>query len=548
MKKSSILLICLVLGYMSFAQISTKQLPRSFELKQKIETNVKSLPSPDVDELMYEDEQNASLYKNQRCGVAVQFKEDFFENATHTEMSDYDLYTLQINIPYAQAIGLSSDKFHLPEGGELYLYNPDRSKILGAYTSDNNSEDGIFSTEYVYGEDMIIEYYQPKQIKEKAQIELSDFKYFYRDIIHFEDIPRKEFRSSGTCNVNINCSEGNNYRDVKRAVVRIEIKGGYNYYWCTGTVVNTANYSKLPYIISTGHCCENSSASDFSYWVFYFNYETSGCNTGYSEPGYTSHNGSTRLAYEDSYGANGTDYLLVKLRDNFTTSDNVYFAGWTRSSTAPSNGVGIHHPAGDVKKISTFTSRPMPSEAYTSTHWKVVWAETTNGYGIVEGGSSGSGLFNPNGLLVATLTGGYSDCSQSSTMQKDWYGRFYLQFPYLSQWLDPNSTTNSSNHPTVLGMSYADTVPASTQTIETQNLSFDFYPNPAQDQITINLPKNANNAVLAILDEQGRTMLSRKVGSANATTSFDISSLVDGVYFIRLYCNQNSYVQKFIKQ
>jgi hypothetical protein len=70
--------------------------------------------------------------------------------------------------------------------------------------------------------------------------------------------------------------------------------------------------------------------------------------------------------------------------------------------------VGIHHPAGDVKKISfgvidgiaTYGGDVTGSGGYLRVHWTA---------GVTEGGSSGSGLITgtfPNDRFVGTLTGG----------------------------------------------------------------------------------------------------------------------------------------------
>ncbi|MDO5760396.1 MAG: T9SS type A sorting domain-containing protein [Bacteroidota bacterium] len=564
MKRYFLITALMLLVVLSNAQISTKQLPRSFFLKEKVGLVTKTLSSPDIDALLEEDDNNANFFKAQRCAVAVPMFENFFDNAVRTSFENYDLYTLKVTIPYAYAIGFSSNDFYLPKGTELYLYNPEHSKVLGAYTSDNNAENGIFATEYVYGDEIIIEYYQPKTIIESAKIELSEFVYFYRDVTYIEQeqmlksepqFSTKEFRESGSCNVNINCSEGDNYQDVKNAVMRIQIRGGYNYYWCTGTLINTTNYSKEPYIISAAHCVQYSSTSNYSYFVFYFNYEAPGCTTpSYgSEPSYVSYTGCTFLAKDSSNGDNGTDYLLVKLNNNFTSSHNPYFAGWLRSSTAPNSGVCIHHPSGDIKKISSFTAQPTSAEAYNSTHWRVYWAQTTNGFGIVEGGSSGSGLFNTDGRLVGTLTGGYSDCGyiSSPSMEKDWYGRFDLQFSNLSQWLDATGTGAT----TVEGIYFnqavdtlsTDTIPSAINTIEA-SMGFVVYPSIANDYINISSNIANTNVVVVVLNEIGQSVLSYTIPANQSNTSINISSLKDGVYFVRFYANGNSYIQKIIKQ
>jgi hypothetical protein len=85
--------------------------------------------------------------------------------------------------------------------------------------------------------------------------------------------------------------------------------------------------------------------------------------------------------------------------------------------------VGIHHPSGDRKKISTYTQQLSSSNAYApGAHWRVVWAATETNHGVTEGGSSGSPIFNPARRIVGTLTGGSSMCATPTA--PDFYGKF----------------------------------------------------------------------------------------------------------------------------
>jgi PKD repeat protein len=113
--------------------------------------------------------------------------------------------------------------------------------------------------------------------------------------------------------------------------------------------------------------------------------------------------------------------------------------------------VSIHHPSGDIMKISTFTNSLSTSSGLgfgfdNTTHWQVQWASTTNGHGVTEGGSSGSPIYNQNSLLVGVLTGGSSFCD--ATNQTDIYGKLWHGWDQLSNssseqlkpWLDPANT------------------------------------------------------------------------------------------------------------
>src|SRR4029079_14061149 len=121
---------------------------------------------------------------------------------------------------------------------------------------------------------------------------------------------------------------------------------------------------------------------------------------------------------DDQHGATlratraDADSALVQLAQTPDPSWDVYFAGWDASATPPSATVAIHHPSGDVKKI---TAGPAPGTtdncigtggASTETTWE------TGPYtqGTTEGGSSGSGLFATSTtgggrarLLIGTL-------------------------------------------------------------------------------------------------------------------------------------------------
>ena len=78
-----------------------------------------------------------------------------------------------------------------------------------------------------------------------------------------------------------------------------------------------------------------------------------------------------------------------------------------RENTASPNGVGIHHPAGDEKKISTYSRNDdQCGLGRYPTPTGVLSGRDSNGWGVTEGGSSGSPLFNNNGLIIGTLTGG----------------------------------------------------------------------------------------------------------------------------------------------
>jgi lysyl endopeptidase len=140
---------------------------------------------------------------------------------------------------------------------------------------------------------------------------------------------------------------------------------------------------------------------------------------------------------------------LIELNTSIPLAYDVYYAGWSRSTTAATSGVCFHHPSGDEKKVSTYTSA-LVTDTYNSgwanAHWRVTWASTTNGHSITEGGSSGSPIFNQSGRIVGHLSGGSSFCSTPTA--PDLYGKFEKAWvsdgstnsSQLEPWLDPGNT------------------------------------------------------------------------------------------------------------
>ena len=47
-----------------------------------------------------------------------------------------------------------------------------------------------------------------------------------------------------------------------------------------------------------------------------------------------------------------SDFALLRLEEDIPDSYEVHFAGWDATGNTPNTPVGIHHPSGDIKKIS----------------------------------------------------------------------------------------------------------------------------------------------------------------------------------------------------
>ena len=355
------------------------------------------------------------------------------------------MWRLKISAKDAMAINLVYDQFFLPEGSIMYIYNEDYSDILGGYTSLNNKKSGIFATGNVVGESCIIEYYQPTDIVGNATIQINKVGHAYRWIAK-----AAEEQKADPCEVDVACSpESDNWQNQIKGVVRLLLQEGGGQGWCTGSLINNTSLDCTPYVLTAMHCAETSSTSDLNSSIAYFNYQRPNCGSGIASAS-QSMTGMTRRADSNDGGGNsGPDYLLMEMNNSIPTAYNVFYNGWSNSTANATSGVSVHHPAGDEKKISTFTSSLSASGWGTGgTHWRVIWAGTANGHGVTEGGSSGSPIFNQNGQIVGQLTGGGSFCSQVPSPSPDYYGRMSINWntgpknpgDALKLWLDPTNS------------------------------------------------------------------------------------------------------------
>ena len=87
--------------------------------------------------------------------------------------------------------------------------------------------------------------------------------------------------------------------------------------------------------------------------------------------------------------------------------------------------------------------------------------------------------------------------------------------------------------------------------LEHNNLAFILSPTPAKSYLLINCYEEIKSDVtLDIQDLNGNVVLSEKVSKKNGNfeVKMDISSLAEGVYFVKIYVENTDYVQRFVKE
>jgi hypothetical protein len=340
------------------------------------------------------------------------------------------LWRIGIESQGAYSLNFIFNKYKLPEGAKMWLYNEDHSHVIGAFTHKNNQYTEMFATDLIKGEKVIIEYYEPANVAFPGEIIISTVTHGY--INTFSDDFLRAFGSSGSCNMNVACPDGAPWADQIRSAVML-VSGGNGF--CSGALINNTLNDGKPYILTANHCYSNPSS-----WVFRFNWQSATCNNPPSSPSFQSLTGGTLRARRTP-----SDFCLVEINQAVPTNYNAYWSGWDNSGNVPTNTVSIHHPSGDIKKIS-FDDNPavattaMGSE--TNGVWQVIWDRNTT----TEGGSSGSPLFDQNKRIIGQLWGGGASCTNLTS--PDYYGRLSNSWNpsgsnstnRLMDWLDPNNS------------------------------------------------------------------------------------------------------------
>lgn len=420
-------------------------LPQGIEKTSFSGTSVdyfRELPDLNVDSILIESE----LYNKKVDGL--KFAHTFFtdyspENAgiNFTTINGIHTWKLGVRSNGAYSIGLYFDRFDIPKSGQLYVYNQDRSVVLGPFTHKNSSPSKDFMTSPIPGDEIIVEYQQPSSETQHPSIHLSEVKHDYLGMTN-RSSPR--FNSINLpCIPDVGCETA--LDTIKRSICLLIVNGDT---YCTGTFVNNTACDGKIYMLTASHCLDNL-AENGSRVVAFLNYESPHCDNRIRGPEEFSMSGSICRAIN-----NDLDFALIEFLETPPKDYRIHLSGWSVNSNASMNApfTCIQHPNGDIKKYAEEMDPLMISDAdtlntYQNEHWYVRYWET----GHTWSGSSGAGLFDKNnrviGLMLKGLSGGDAGCNFYdfgdifNRLESCWDANSDIT-KQLKHWLAPNSETS----------------------------------------------------------------------------------------------------------
>lgn len=494
-------IIALFLTFPAFAQIEMGGTPWSSELRALDAEDVVVFPAVDAGAMMAEDAAKAEHGSKGplRFGIDHSMDLDMTNSGRWDQLPNGDrVWRIGLHAIGALSINLLLGEFVIPEGARLYLYN-EAGERRGAFTAESRPGQTSLAIAPIAGERITVEYDRPAHAVGPEAVRITQVGQAYRDILGFG--------SSGACNVNTICPEGEGFRDQIAAVALITVGGSY---LCTGTLINNCANDGTPYFLTARHCTQGSNTAN---WTFRFDWESPECTPTTNAPTNLTVSGAELLATNV-----GSDMSLLLLNTPPPANYGIYYTGWDKSGDIPDTVHCIHHPSGDIKKISA-SYGPLDQATVNFGNETDCWHIPQWDSGTTEPGSSGSGLLDQHGRLIGQLYGGYAACSYNVD---DYYGRFDLSYPLIEPWLgscgdaidgfDPNDDS---------GVAETDR--------HGNNLLV--RPNPGSGSFVLSL--NGRHAEMLVLhDALGRALMHWNVAHGIDEVNFDLGNRPDGIYFL----------------
>ena len=425
MKKLLLYLVLLFVCAQAFAQYETAGMPLKYNgekasLKRSASSFFISLNA---------DTTKVSLESTRReyvSGVTCDLDISMNEGSTFVE-GDMKVWRVGLRSENAKGMSIFFDKFYLPEGGKLFVYNPTQTIVYGAFTSENNNDENKLLIRPLSSDSVVVEYQEPLDAPFEAELHISLATHEFRIV--------NEFMASNECTPVI--VDQANTEKIRKSVCLLYMVGTTTASWGSGALINNPDHK--PYVYTAGHNLTSEYLATKT--VYYFNYEVPAVDTNFQGARQFTISGSTLISRDDEI-----DFALAELNKMPPADYRPYLAGWTRSSAPKAPYTCIQHPTGDIKKISyvnTISVSYFNNPSINKYWWVKRWAD-----GITQAGSSGSPLFDADGYIIGELTGGSSFCDKPVN---DYFCQFTAAWDYYSDkakqiacYLDPKGTNAMS--------------------------------------------------------------------------------------------------------
>lgn len=394
------------------AQIVTDRAPigaRSGALRSTLLLPTLRLPVFDADSARIEMETTSDLTRTYHFAHKLYADVDIIRDGTRIESQGRTAWFYRVRSKGALSLNFLFSKFYMPEGGALYIYTPDMHRMLGGFGAVNNNKNEVLPTAPIAADEVIIECQIPMGAP-TPKLHLSEVNHGVRaGFVLGEprfDLQRRQLLS---CTPDLACMP--ELRELARGVVVISIDGTS---MGTAVLVNNVQNNGVPYLYTASHVIsKNCTRTDYEELaktaVVFFGYDSPSCSGEIRPTEEMSIAGATLVGNDPT-----TDAALLLLNQSPPLAYNPYYTGWNASEKPQGPFTNIHHPSVLPKRISIRndeivlgTFKVANCNFGPDRHWIVRGWDI----GTTAAGSSGSPLFDTQGLVVGVLTGGETYCS-----------------------------------------------------------------------------------------------------------------------------------------
>ena len=347
-----------------------------------------------------------------------------------------------VTSPGALALRLGLNFKDIPAGAELRFLGANDGDVAVAVVNGEEiarlrREQPVYWTPVTEGESQTVEIYLPAGAANRLRFTIDSVSHLV--VSPWGKLTGAKIGESQSCERDVSCaSQTTGFVNAKNAVARMTftagcgLNGALGTCLCTGTLLNdTDSATQVPYFYGANHCI--STQTEASTLTTFWFYESTGCGSGVLGANNQIDGGGTLL-----YADRALDGLLLRL--NKAPPNGAFFSGWDANTlTAGTNMTVIHHPSGDMKKVSLGQVKGFTTLQDTGGNFINVGYTNAS----TEGGSSGAGILTPDSsgayFLRGGLFGGPALCTNTGILttlnNDDYYSRFDQVYPSISQYL-----------------------------------------------------------------------------------------------------------------
>ncbi len=370
-------------------------------------------------------------------------------------------------------------------------------------------------------------------------------------VVHFTDSPLTAKALAASCTVPAVCTTNDPSLDAAiaergKSVAKISFVDAGTAYLCTATLINTPKYPS-PFLLTANHCIDNANAAA-SLATFWF-YANSDC-AATDIPNFVQVAGGSQLVFTN-YNVDSTLLLM-----NRAPPSGVVYAGWDATLVPLSTPiVSLSHPQGDTLRqaLGSVTVQYIRIAGRPQDEYGI--SLTT---GIIQGGSSGSGLFTNSGgslklrgILTGSTVNQPGGLSCTDLNEYVLYSRFEIFEPEIDQYIGtarapddaPNRAQDLFNAPITdptgvdMPLNQRTTTLALAKSIDyAGDLDVFRFTLTAPSTVTV-WSEGSMDTVGSILDSQGANVEANDDGSGNAAGDYNFRitrALAAGTYYVQV--------------